>query len=544
MVQPQKRKEYRYFDPSKYSTRLIALKFAYLGQRYNGFEHHANNLTPLPTIEEELWKALKKAHLILPTPSSSLGDDEVNWEGCEYSKCGRTDKGVSAFGQVISVRVRSNRPSGPRLPGPDMYDENKVFTEQGIAMTLPLDIGGGDQVSPQIPPGNTSDSTYDPNPLGNEIPYSQVLNRLLPPDIRILAWCPFLPQDFSARFSCKERRYRYFFTQPAFAPPSRAGFDHTKGCRRREGNMDVQAMRDGAKRFLGLHDFRNFCKVDASKQIANFQRRIYHADIVEINQFSESEGYLRDNGIDEATAELVDRPSGNTTEVPKIYAFVLHGSAFLWHQVRHMVAILFLIGQGLESSDLVSKLLDVQENPSKPMYEMADDAPLVLWDCIFPKEGSDSREDAIQWIYVRDEEEDANLAGSSKASSAGENRRTNMMMENLWTLWRQRKMDEVLASSLLSAAMGLGPSRQTLTDTHEGDSTVETSKSQSQKVFYGGNSARPNGKYKAVLERPRMETPDAINARYALKKGFEQRQSVRDNGYRRIILCKDDDVDE
>ncbi|KAL7617024.1 hypothetical protein Lser_V15G00158 [Lactuca serriola] len=30
----------------------------------------------------------------------------------------------------------------------------------------------------------------------------------------------------------------------------------------------------------------------------------------------------------------------------------IKGSAFLWHQVRCMVAVLFLIGQGLESPDV------------------------------------------------------------------------------------------------------------------------------------------------------------------------------------------------
>ncbi|KAK3067186.1 pseudouridine synthase deg1 [Teratosphaeriaceae sp. CCFEE 6253] len=33
-------------------------QFAYLGGNYNGFEHRANNTTPLPTVEEEVWKAL------------------------------------------------------------------------------------------------------------------------------------------------------------------------------------------------------------------------------------------------------------------------------------------------------------------------------------------------------------------------------------------------------------------------------------------------------------------------------------------------------
>ena len=49
-----------------------------------------------------------------------------------------------------------------------------------------------------------------------------------------------------------------------------------------------------------------------------------------------------------------------------------------------MVAILFLIGQGLESPSLIDELLDIRKTPAKPRYEMADDAPLVLWDCIFP----------------------------------------------------------------------------------------------------------------------------------------------------------------
>nr|POE97712.1 trna pseudouridine(38/39) synthase [Quercus suber] len=104
------------FDPSRYHTRLIALKFAYLGKNYNGYEHHTNNLTPLPTIEETLWRALMKTKLILPVFKDDQSRDEINWDGTDYSKCGRTDKGVSAFGQVVGIRVRSNRPksSPPR----------------------------------------------------------------------------------------------------------------------------------------------------------------------------------------------------------------------------------------------------------------------------------------------------------------------------------------------------------------------------------------------------------------------------------------------
>ena len=77
-----KPKEKRKMDPSKYSTRYIALKLAYLGKNYGGFEFQAHGNEP--TIEEELWNALTKACLIFP-------EDEkiVDWECCEYSKCAR-----------------------------------------------------------------------------------------------------------------------------------------------------------------------------------------------------------------------------------------------------------------------------------------------------------------------------------------------------------------------------------------------------------------------------------------------------------------------
>lgn len=42
--------------------------------------------------------------------------------------------------------------------------------------------------------------------------YCKVLNRLLPKNIRVVAWKQ-VPEKFSARFDCKKRTYRYFFPQ-------------------------------------------------------------------------------------------------------------------------------------------------------------------------------------------------------------------------------------------------------------------------------------------------------------------------------------------
>jgi tRNA pseudouridine38/39 synthase len=540
----------RVFDPSKYSTRLIALKLAYLGKRYNGFEHHTGHTTPLTTIEEELWKALNKGRLIFPEVSHPLNPGEVNWEGCEYSKCGRTDKGVSAFGQVIGIRVRSNRPLGKKkerakapatgngidklleqVEGPGGVVNNQL-PENGVPQfnTLPRE-NSLEMVSPALAPSRIQDQEPklaseplgldDPDyeaalnfdPIADEIPYPSLLNRLLPPDIRILAWCPAPPADFSARFSCRERQYRYFFTQPAF-PPIPHHFE--LGTRSKNGNaavkdgwLDIDAMREAAKLFEGDHDFRNFCKVDGSKQIANFERRIFFADIEEVEDATNGLSFV--NGADFVPA------GSTTTSNPKVYTFTLHGSAFLWHQVRCMVALLFLVGQGLEKPSIISELLDVKKNPRRPTYEMTDDTPLVLWDCVFPREDDPDRKDALQWVYVGDEPG----KGDTKYGTSG-------LVDDLWKVWRERKIDEMLAGTLIDVVSKQGKPVQELTAGRASKAT------KSQKVFDGGDTPRLQGTYTQVMKKQFMETVEIINEKYAMRKGFENSEDLKKQGFRRL----------
>ena len=536
---PKSPRVIRSFEPSRYSTRHIALKFAYLGQHYNGLEFHHNCKTPLPTVEEELWKALNKARLVLPTPNPLLDPEEPNWEGCDYSKCGRTDKGVSAFGQVIGLRVRSNRPlrhaqrSG--FHNEDQGSGDKDYTpklgklDEVSAETSP---SGSEHYSPLHTEASSSEDSPSFHHINDEIPYCQVLNRLLPPDIRMLAWCPNPPPDFSARFSCRERRYKYFFTQPAYAPATNC-FNSTHSAvttdatqRRREGWLDISAMRDAAHKFIGLHDFRNFCKVDPSKQIDNFERRIFHAEIEELDPRRHPVGYISGQAFSEypnASPRLpqpLDSDAEDGFATPKIYTFNLHGSAFIWHQVRHMVAILFLIGQGLEPPSLVDDLLDIKKTPCKPQYEMADDAPLVLWDCLFPHETQPGKADALDWIYLGDEGEQENAAQGivKKGWKYG----IGGLVDDMWRLWRGRKVDEVLAGTLLNVIVGQGDQ-----GSRERSSAEE---GRSQKVFLGGDGAKRVGKYIPVMQKPRMESVEAINAKYAKRKGFEPKQVVDGQG--------------
>jgi tRNA pseudouridine38/39 synthase len=490
----------RAFDPSKYSTRYIALKFAYLGQQYNGLEHTNGNTTPLPTVEEIMWKALRRTRLIFPETTSDQEPTErgervpmrpyhLYWDGCDYSKAGRTDKGVSAFGQVIGLRVRSQRPK-PQASTEGEEDDMQIDTE-------------------------STEKEWDD--VADEMNYIAILNRVLPEDIRVLAWCPNPPPGFDARFSCRERRYRYFFTNPAMSPtPGPAGFDNRaqngKGARAefREGWLDIEAMREAAKHFEGVHDFRNFCKLDTMKQIDNFERIIHHSSIEAVNSKTTPLGYVGKAGY-QAKEDSIPEPELTTPgtvsqSTPQVYSFNLHGSAFLWHQVRHMVSILFLVGQGLESPSIVPELLDVSKNPCKPTYAMADDAPLVLEDCIFPDVKSGSRKDALNWVYAGDCVGNFSAKGDAKFGLRG-------TVERMWTVWRQRKIDEVLAGALLDLIVSQGNESIEQMDSKWKTAGFSKRTNRGSKIWYGGNEADIGGKYIPVNQKPKMESVEVQNAK-------------------------------
>ena len=72
----------------------------------------------------------------------------------------------------------------------------------------------------------------------------------------------------------------------------------------------------------------------------------------------------------------------------------MEGSSFLWHQIRCIVAVLFLIGQRKESPSIIDHLLDIKKYSSKPQYTISSEHPLVLFDCQY---------EGIDWVYDRGE---------------------------------------------------------------------------------------------------------------------------------------------
>lgn len=214
----------RPFDFSAHPRRHVAMRLAYLGWAYQGFAVQENTDN---TVEARLFEALLKTRLIHDRQSSN------------YHRCGRTDKGVSAFSQVrllwwnVSFIIYSEvcsmfevcvlsclleecilfwHYSWWNLCFPQVITIDLRSTQfcEGVGITLPENVDLGAKSRAAI----------------SELPYIKMLNRVLPPDIRILDWAP-VAEGFSARFDCQSRTYRYYFPR---------------------GSLDVALMAEAAKR--------------------------------------------------------------------------------------------------------------------------------------------------------------------------------------------------------------------------------------------------------------------------------------------------------
>lgn len=85
-------------DEKKYPKKKVVLLMAYSGKGYYGMQRNPGN-SQFRTIEDDLVTALVKSGCI----PENHGDD---MKKMSFQRCARTDKGVSAAGQVVSLKVR------------------------------------------------------------------------------------------------------------------------------------------------------------------------------------------------------------------------------------------------------------------------------------------------------------------------------------------------------------------------------------------------------------------------------------------------------
>jgi tRNA pseudouridine38-40 synthase len=154
----------------------------------------------------------------------------------------------------------------------------------------------------------------------SEFGYYQALNTLLPKTVRIKS-VERVPDDFHARFSAKKKIYEYvisYDTQNPFIYP------YMTVLRRK---LDVQAMKEVSKVFLGEHDFTSFthAKIEPGKN------RVKNIESIEF--FEEGK-------------QLTIRFCAN---------------GFLRYQVRMMSAALMEAGKHKTDAKTVKKMLEAKD---------------------------------------------------------------------------------------------------------------------------------------------------------------------------------------
>jgi len=210
------KKKKRTYDWDTARFRHFLIKFAYNGTNYHGIAYQPETNHPnkgnLPdtrvhvnTVEKELLDVLEQGKIIKDRHT------------CRFSRCGRTDKGVHAAGNYISLDLRVSPHS-----------------------IIPGLLGRADR-----------DVDVDKN-----IDYCKMMNAMLPADIRILS-VDQVPDDFDARFSCLYRRYEYYFLKR---------------------NLNIKRMEEAAQHFIGTKDFTNFCKMDIANA-RDFKRTVLSFEI-------------------------------------------------------------------------------------------------------------------------------------------------------------------------------------------------------------------------------------------------------------------------
>ncbi|CAL8280199.1 pseudouridylate synthase 1 homolog [Gadus morhua] len=173
-------------NEKKYPKKKVVLLVAYSGKGYYGMQRNTGT-SQFRTIEDELVSALIKSGCI----PENHGDE---MKKMSFQRCARTDKGVSAAGQVVSLKLR-----------------------------LIEDI-------------------------------MENINKHLPAQIRILGF-KRVTQGFNSKNNCDARTYSYMLPTVAFAPKD---YDTQKSAAFRLDPETLTRANSLFSLYKGTHNFHNF----------------------------------------------------------------------------------------------------------------------------------------------------------------------------------------------------------------------------------------------------------------------------------------------
>jgi tRNA pseudouridine38-40 synthase len=156
-------------------------------------------------------------------------------------------------------------------------------------------------------------------------------NALLPPQVAV-TWAHVARGDFHARYSARERRYRYVLLNRAVRPAAlhaRVGWFHLP--------LDVDRMRSAARLLVGEHDFSAFRSSEC--QARSPVRALRRLDI-------------------DRRADMI--------------VFEFAANAYLHHMVRNIVGALVHVGKGRHPPEWLNELLTSRDRRrAAPTFEAA-----------------------------------------------------------------------------------------------------------------------------------------------------------------------------
>lgn len=177
------------------------------------------------------------------------------------------------------------------------------------------------------------------NTIG-ELPYALMINQNLPPEIRVIDWAP-VHNHFNARHYCRERTYHYLF-------------DGT--------NLDIPAIQKATEYLVGSHNFKNLCKINKNQPESYYLRSISSISITSVPH-----------------------------EFLKLFRLQVSAPSFIWHQIRAIMKLLYLVGEKKYPPEFMGQALRATKTLSFG-YSAAN--PLCLANCKY--------DDQFQWSRLED----------------------------------------------------------------------------------------------------------------------------------------------
>lgn len=195
------------------------------------------------------------------------------------------------------------------------------------------------------------------------------------------------------------------------------------------------------------------------------------------------------------------------------------------------MAILFLVGTGLEPPSVVSSLLNVEagveptkdgDSPyevvdRKPEYQMADALPLMLWECGYP-------ETEVSWRTTGKPDDDGSAQGGT-------------LYHQMQSIHSRSQIYTTLNQHFFAAASIHHPPPPSLFPV----SNVELLPREAMNIPLGGGTFKRSNNYTPLLKRNRLDTVEVMNERWRTGKGFrrDERRKAAEGG-----PVPDDDEDE